>query len=747
MKATPLDMTILRLPVKAGQSKKDKKKASAPERQRRLRIALCVGTILVLSLLLSLHLMPDKVSLQVGDVSLEEIRAHRTVRYIDSVETERLRNEAAARADNIYAIVPKAAFEAGESVSNIFEIVRRARTDETLASRSLKADFIRRNVRQDLSDESLTLLLTTDQHTLEKMEQYATQLVLEIMDREIREPDVRDARSEFRQRLEDYMGTARYQRVEADLSAIIVPNRKFDLVATGEAQEEEKRRVAPQYRHIYLGEMIIGKGERVMPEHIDKFTALGLRHPQIDYITVLCIGLLVAGVVLLTVAYVYRYHAWIYSSTKLLVLLSLIVTLSVLGLKLGGAMLGISLSGAQFGYFAMIWIATAGMLTAILLSPQLAVLVVALLSTISGLAMNHELRWALAPLVSSLVAIYAVSDIRHRSDLMRAGVAVSCANLGIVWLIGKISGDAFSDLLVGSGWALGGFGSVLMFYFGTAAFEKPFGITTHLRLLELSDTNHPILKRLLMEAPGTYSHSIFVGNIAAAAAEAVGADELLVRVASYYHDVGKMRRPHFFVENQHVENVHDRLNPSLSALVIRSHTKDGLELAREYKLPPLICELMSQHHGSSLVRYFYHQAAGEESNGSNALEQQFRYDGVKPQSREAAILMLADAAEAASRSLAKPTTGGIEAMVRDIIAEKLADGQLDESDLTFKDISRIEDSFIRTLTSMMRARIEYPEPPALEGKKVGNRGTGKEPPAHTGGSGKVDRGDQEVAAG
>ncbi len=242
--------------------------------------------------------------------------------------------------------------------------------------------------------------------------------------------------------------------------------------------------------------------------------------------------------------------------------------------------------------------------------------------------MSHELRWALAALVSSLVAIYAVSDIRHRSDLMRAALAVCTANLAMVWLIGRISGDVIGDLLVGSGWAAaGGLTSVGLFWLGTAALEKPFGITTHIRLLELSDTNNPILKRLLMEAPGTYSHSIFVGSLASTAAEVIGADALLVRVASYYHDVGKMRRPHFFVENQHVENVHDRLNPSLSALVIRSHTKDGLELAREYKLPPLICELMSQHHGTSLVKYFYHQAAGEEANGSAALEQQFRYDG------------------------------------------------------------------------------------------------------------------------
>jgi hypothetical protein len=241
---------------------------------------------------------------------------------------------------------------------------------------------------------------------------------------------------------------------------------------------------------------------------------------------------------------------------------------------------------------------------------------------------------------------------------------------------------------------------------------------------------------------------VFVGNIAASAAEAIGADPLLVRVASYYHDVGKMKRPHFFVENQHIENVHDRLNPSLSALVIRSHIKDGMELALEYKLPPAVRELMSQHHGTSLVRYFYHKAEEETGSGSTVLQQQFRYEGMKPQTKEGALLMLADAVEAASRSLAKPNIGSIKDMVRKIIEEKLSDGQLDESELTFKDISRITDSFVRTLTSMLHARIEYPEPPGSEARRPGANGsTDKESAVAAGESGRADQGRERSVAG
>lgn len=522
---------------------------------------------------------------------------------------------------------------------------------------------------------------------------------------------------------------------------------RIDQEQTRNARLRESQSVSPQYRQVFAGELVIMKGERVTPQHIDKFMALGLRNPRIDYLTVLCLSLLVAGVVVLVLIYIARYHASIYASDKLLMLLSMIVVVSVLGLKLGGTVLGLKLSGLQFAYFSMIWISTAGMLTAILLNPQLAVLVISMLSMTTGLAMNHEMRWALASLISSLVAIYSVSDIRHSSDLLRGVIAVCTANLALVWIIGRIGGDEISDLLVGSGWAVvGGLISIGLFWLGTASLEKPFGITTHRRLLEMSDINSPMFKRLLMEAPGTYSHSVFVGNIASMAADEIGADALLVRVASYYHDIGKIKRPHFFVENQHVENIHDRLNPSLSALVIRSHIKDGLDLAHEYGLPETICELMSQHHGTSLVRYFYHQATVDTANGSAVLEQQFRYDGMKPQTREAALLMLSDAVEAASRALSKPTPGQIEGMVDGIIAEKLSDGQLDESELTFKDISRIRDSFVRTLTSMLHARIEYPEIMTDGKKALGNGNSNKEHPAGGSGSEKNDGGRPEVTS-
>jgi hypothetical protein len=210
-----------------------------------------------------------------------------------------------------------------------------------------------------------------------------------------------------------------------------------------------------------------------------------------------------------------------------------------------------------------------------------------------------------------------------------------------------------------------------------------------------------------LEAPGTYHHSIVVGNLAEAAAEAVGADGLLVRVGSYYHDVGKVKRPEFFIENQLLSpNPHDKMSPSLSALVITSHIKEGLELAREYNLPEVIKAIIREHHGTTLVSYFYHQAA--ETQG-NVQEADFRYEGPIPQSKEAALVMLADSVEAAVRSLVNPSQGKIDGLIRKIIKDRLNDGQLDQSDLTLRDLDRVAQAFSRVIAGIYHPRVEYPE--------------------------------------
>jgi len=245
--------------------------------------------------------------------------------------------------------------------------------------------------------------------------------------------------------------------------------------------------------------------------------------------------------------------------------------------------------------------------------------------------------------------------------------------------------------------------------------------------MELSNPNQPLLKRLLVEAPGTYHHSIVVGNLAETAAEEIGGNGLLARVGSLYHDIGKIKRPYFFTENQEAyKNVHDDLEPSLSALVIAAHVKEGVELAKKYKLPKDIINIINQHHGTSLITYFFHRALKE--NGSNVeeiAEENYRYAGPKPQFKEAGVILLADSLEAATRSLTNPTATRIKTLVKEIIQKNLEDGQLDECDLTLKDLNKIGESFSRILTGMFHSRVEYPDEALIkkikeEKKKDGN---------------------------
>jgi len=239
--------------------------------------------------------------------------------------------------------------------------------------------------------------------------------------------------------------------------------------------------------------------------------------------------------------------------------------------------------------------------------------------------------------------------------------------------------------------------------------ESIFGVTTAITLLELSNPNHPLMRQMLLKAPGTYYHSMMVSNLAEAAAESVSADPLLTRVGSFYHDIGKLKRPYFFSENQlSGENPHSKLSPNLSTLIIGAHPGDGVELGRKHRLPEAILDIAVQHHGTGMISFFYQQAL-ENSDREEVFAEKFRYEGPKPQSKEAAIIMLADAVEAGVRSLSKPSGNRVETMIRRMVKEKLEDGQLDQCDLTLKEIDQIAETFVYIMSGIYHSRIEYPE--------------------------------------
>ncbi|HEX2999109.1 MAG TPA: HDIG domain-containing protein, partial [Armatimonadota bacterium] len=505
----------------------------------------------------------------------------------------------------------------------------------------------------------------------------------------------------------------------------IRPTRSFSSEKTEQARKRVEALVKPVLAEVLPGEPIIQKGETVTQAHLDKFTALGLRRPRMDWLSGFYVSLFILGMVAIIASYIYCYHRTIYNNWHWLWLLALILIGSMAAFKLGGSALGIKLDTTQYGYFGMFCVSTAAMLIAVLLSPSLAVVIASLLSLHVGIMTNYDLRFTGVALVSSLIGIHSFSHIRDRGDLVRSLLVLCSAGTLAIWVLGSLSGDSTPDLFIGVAWGIGSsMLACLITWLAVALIERPFGITTHFGLLELSDMNQPALRRLLQEAPGTYIHSLNVGQLAEAAAEVCGADPLLARVGAYYHDIGKVMRPYCFVENQTVENIHNRLNPTLSTLVVTSHIKDGIELAREYRLPSVISGVIRSHHGTGLVKYFYHQAM-RASDGECPPEHQFRYEGPKPRTKEQGIIMLADSVESAVRAALadRPDPSRIQAIVARIIKDKSADGQLDECDLTFRDLTKLTAAFTRILQGIFHARIKYPEPLTEEGQALNGIGS------------------------
>jgi putative nucleotidyltransferase with HDIG domain len=355
----------------------------------------------------------------------------------------------------------------------------------------------------------------------------------------------------------------------------------------------------------------------------------------------------------------------------------------------------------------------AGPVVAVLVAgvgPGPAVLFAAVTAASVGVLMGMNYAFVLFALTGSLAGIYGMKRLGARSVLLGLGGIVAAANVLAVLVLRALSGEAEGLVLEMASAAVGGLLVAALVAFLLPVFESVFHVTTDIRLLELSNLNLPILRTLAFEAPGTYQHSLMVGHLAEAAAEAIGANPLLARVCAYYHDIGKTRMPEYFIENQvRGRNRHDRLEPSMSALIIASHVKEGAELARRNRLPEPIITGIREHHGTKLIRYFYQKALTKAApDAGPVLESDYRYPGPKPSNRITGILMLSDAVEAASRTILEPTPAKITAMVRAISSDCLRDGQFDRCDLTMRDLSRINEALIRTVTTMFHHRIDYP---------------------------------------
>ena len=496
------------------------------------------------------------------------------------------------------------------------------------------------------------------------------------------------------------------QAVAALISAYIAPNLRIDEKRTEAETEEMLKGVEPVSRRwaVKKNELIIEKGKRVNVRHIAQISQLRrVFRPGVKptfFFGVLLLFLLLGLIAAVYTSFSRKRNFLMDTKSVAIVLLNMFIMI---------VLADFIMRSPQPSYF--IPMASIGMMITLLVGFNMAFLTVVLMSVLISLLVGGKIEMTLVLMVGSTVGMFAVRDVRCRTRILWAGLLVGTAKFLAVACIGLINGMELDFYVKDGIWSIAsGLFSGFIVMGLLPVFEHLFKVPTNISLLELSDLNHPLLKKLSMEAAGTYHHSITVGNLAEAACDSIGANSLLARVGAYYHDIGKMPKAEYFSENEMgSKSMHAKLAPSMSALIISKHVKEGVEIAKKYKLNSTIIDFITQHHGNSLVYYFYQKAIEKSGSGTVLEEENFRYPGPKPQTKESAIVLLADSVEASSRALGDPTHSRIRHLVKKIINNKFIDGQLDECDLTLRDMHNIADSFVRVLMAIFHTRLNYPE--------------------------------------
>ncbi|MEW6201166.1 MAG: HDIG domain-containing metalloprotein [bacterium] len=635
-----------------------------------------------------------------GDIAKKDYISPATTTFIDTAATGHARNQAARTAGKVYRIQPSLNTELDtlfKSLASVFE------SGDTAARQNLAENL----TRQGLSAEAVSFILSLNGEevmTVLRLDVYATLRHITVggilTDSDLKELDKHIEGAALKEEV-----TGKYMPAVLDIIRVYVTdNLEVDTEASETLKEEARNRVSPVKGVVKKDEIIVGRGRRITQHHIDIFNALGIGQRVMSNMRLGGICLFTALVFLITGVVMKNHRRKVYNDEKRLAIFLILIVLTVTS--------SVLLSVYSSGYLIGASVGAMSLLVGFMLDPLLVVFAVPLLSGVIVLATGLQLGHFVVAVVISIVAYIFVSRRRLEDALLRGGAAIWAGSIITIFSLTLLNYDslqqAFMDVAVFG--SLNGILSFVMAMGLMPAFEKIFNITTPHRLLELSNPAQPLLRRLLVEAPGTYHHSISVANLAETAAELVGADALLVRTAAYYHDIGKLKRPYFFTENQLTPaNQFSGVSPTLGSLVISSHVKDGIDLAREHNLPHEITAIIPQHHGTNLISFFYQEAKDEAVEGEKVSKERYRYGGPKPQSLEAAIIMLADSSEASVRSLREPTPKNIETLVNTIVKKRLIDGQLDECNITLQQIDTVRKTFIQTLSRMYHSRVEYPE--------------------------------------
>ncbi len=660
--------------------------------------------VATLSFILSFQFLPSQIKLEVGDVSPQDVRAPSRITYLSEITSEAERQRAEAAIEEVY--YPADASIAREQINHarqIFNYVDAVRHD-AYATIERKMELISAISGIELSSEALRYTATLDEEVWDQVVSESLYVLDQVLRQEIRSDQVSEAKNQLRTYISLALSEEQATLVEAWTRNLIVPNSFPNLQATEEARAGAREAVEDVYITIEEGEIILREGEVTSPLALEALTKLGLRQPKIEWRDVVARILFTSLLVVALALYLVYLHPTFWQKWQDMLLLGLLAGLSILVAKLmipGHVVLGY-----------LFPLAATSMLLTALVDAEIAIVATAVLSLMVGFVAGGSLEFALYAFLGGVISSLRLWRIERLNAFLWAGLYGALSNLSVILVfrileqdhdilgVLQIGGASIANAVLAMSLTLGGF-----FLFGNL-----LNITTSLQLLELGRPTHPLLRELLLKAPGTYHHSLMVGNLAEQAAQAVGANPLLARVGAYYHDIGKMQRPYFFAENQTDGiNPHERLDPETSAQIITSHIKDGLQLAKKYGLPREISGFIPQHHGAALASYFYSKARQQSDDQEKISEERFRYPGPRPRSREAGILMLADEVEAASRANNPGSVAEIEELVEDLIRSRMADGELDDSDLTLRDLQKIKDTFVSTLQGIYHPRIKYPE--------------------------------------
>jgi putative nucleotidyltransferase with HDIG domain len=692
---------------------------------------------------------PEYERFQMGQRAPYDIKAVDHFEFVDVRRTDEERQKAVDGVLEIYDYDTERGIRRARQLTDLFEQGRAAIQEAALREETVE-DGVARELGERVSAPALGVLVERGFDAALEREMTAT--LLEVLGGKVvtsttileREPgidlrripgeraerveefeeflDLEQARQEVTRQIRNRLELSRgEEEVLADLaSSFVDANVSLNSVATDQQRQDAARSVRSVIRRVRQGDVLVQAGDPLTQDIIDTIEAARRQSNKRLELPGL-LGLLFIASTFAFFLYRYtRYHQRYYRELENLHALIVLMVISMLALT--SAILWIASEVVDnlaypFNqldtYTYLIPLGAGAILIALLANGRIATVYASFAALLFGAANEwnaHLMVWAM--LVQG-AGVYAISTYRERAALLRAGLVVGGAGaVGAMALeMLEQSTETLGQSLYGAGLAFvgGAIGVGLLISFSLPVLERLFNVLTDIRLLELSNVNNPLLSELAVRAPGSYNHSLVVGTLAEEAARAIGANSLFCRVAAFYHDVGKMNKAEYFVENQRDINPHDRLSASMSALIIASHVKDGIKMAREAGLPEQIVDIIPQHHGTKLMTFFYEKAkkSADPSLGP-VKEEDFRYPGPKPQTREAAIFMLADGVEAAARTIEDPTPNRLKEMIRKITSSIVLGGELDSCDLTFADLDRIQAAFLRGLVSMYHHRVDYP---------------------------------------